>query len=205
MAVNAEGQSEPLQTSRSVKAFRKIDPPNTPTFVKCSIVGINRVELQWDTSMSDDGAQITGYEIYKATSAAPDWKYLTEVKGKKTLLRGRSITLLLLPRMMLVSANSVKWTNLSDCRNDSQHHLHQLALKVIDIQHDGFTLTWNPRINDVNSPVIAHVIEQRESYRQTWSIIKHTGPNEHKLVLDGLQEGQEYYFRVSAENTIGRS
>jgi titin len=54
-------------------------------------------------------------------------------------------------------------------------------------------------------PIKRYVIEQRDLKRNNWYQVDTVRPNTHTLTLDRLNEGNDYMFRIIAENDEGRS
>ncbi len=73
---------------------------------------------------------------------------------------------------------------------------------VADITANSMTLSWQPPSDDGGSPVISYTIEKREKYgkwvKANWQPVTDT-----TFTIGDLIEGQEYEFRVCAENKAG--
>lgn len=74
-----------------------------------------------------------------------------------------------------------------------------------DIQKTELTLTWKPSQSDGCSPITGYRVEKRESWKSSWVEVDATRPGVCELTVKRLKEGQEYFFRVCAENKIGQS
>lgn len=74
-----------------------------------------------------------------------------------------------------------------------------------DIQKTELTLTWKPSQSDGGSPITGYRVEKRESWKSSWVEVDATRPGVCELTVKRLKEGQEYFFRVCAENKIGQS
>jgi titin len=83
----------------------------------------------------------------------------------------------------------------------------QGPLEVVDHTRDSLTLSWGPSASDGGSPILQYVLERREGWKTTWTNPVKVKPEGQKLtaVVPNLKEGQDYYFRVYAENTVGAS
>ena len=66
-------------------------------------------------------------------------------------------------------------------------------------------MSWKPSPKDGGSPITGYIVERRESWKTKWSPAGETNAKTHTFTVAKLKEGQEYYFRVSAENSIGKS
>jgi titin len=78
-------------------------------------------------------------------------------------------------------------------------------LEPKNIRKDSLTLTWQPPKDDGGSPITGYVIEKRENSKGKWTPVDRVGKGITELDVKRLQEGQEYYFRVKAENKKGIS
>lgn len=67
------------------------------------------------------------------------------------------------------------------------------------------TLTWKPSEEDGGSEITGYVLEYREGFKMTWTPVKVVAPDITSYTAQNLKEGQEYVFRVMAENSVGRS
>ena len=65
------------------------------------------------------------------------------------------------------------------------------------------TVRWSPPEDDGGTDIIAYIIEKREGNRRMWQNVGTVGPDVLELEAIGLFEGNQYVFRISAENAIG--
>lgn len=78
-------------------------------------------------------------------------------------------------------------------------------LEATDIQREQVTLTWKASKSDGGSPILHYVLQKRESWKTSWTEVTKVKPNIFSYCVQNLREGQEYYFRVFAENQVGAS
>ena len=65
-------------------------------------------------------------------------------------------------------------------------------------------LTWSPPEDDGGSPVTGYFVERMATaYSNRWVKVNKEPISELTLSLDDLDEGNEYKFRVSAQNAAG--
>ena len=67
------------------------------------------------------------------------------------------------------------------------------------------TFSWKPSPNDGGSPITAYILERRETWKMTWSPLTTVKPDISSYCVQNLKEGTEYFFRVIAENAVGKS
>ena len=76
-------------------------------------------------------------------------------------------------------------------------------LTVAEISSYSCRLTWSPPKDDGNVPIIGYYIEKLDPKRGSYIRLDKTSLTEH--YIDKLQKGQNYQFRIIAENRIGLS
>ncbi|KAL0267677.1 UNVERIFIED_CONTAM: hypothetical protein PYX00_009872 [Menopon gallinae] len=83
-AVNAIGESEPLELPRSVVIKNEFDEPSAPGKPQVKDWDQNHVDLEWAKPKSDGGKPITGYIVQKKEKGSPYWSNAAHVPGDKT-------------------------------------------------------------------------------------------------------------------------
>ena len=74
-----------------------------------------------------------------------------------------------------------------------------------DIQKTSVVISWKPSENDGGSPITGYYIEMREAPKSSWQRVATTSPENTSHKVENLKEKKEYFFRISAENKVGRS
>lgn len=82
-AVNAEGESEPLETEIPTTAKNPYGEPDAPGKPELKDWSRNHVDLKWTPPKDDGGAEITGYIVEKKDDLSNKWVKCAEVPGKK--------------------------------------------------------------------------------------------------------------------------
>lgn len=77
-AVNAEGESKPLETEQAILAKNPFDEPGPPGHLKATDWDKDHVDLQWTPPKDDGGAPITGYVVEKKDKFG-NWEKALEV------------------------------------------------------------------------------------------------------------------------------
>ena len=73
VAVNENGESEPLETSESIKAKHPFDPPGKPGAPECESTTPDSITLKWDKPRKDGGKPIKGYVVEKREKGSKRW------------------------------------------------------------------------------------------------------------------------------------
>ena len=76
--------------------------------------------------------------------------------------------------------------------------------EISDITTSSATVTWQPPSNDGGSEITGYVVEKKDKFGTRFTVVGETGPERTTLPVKGLQEGNEYEFRVSAVNKAGQ-
>ena len=78
-------------------------------------------------------------------------------------------------------------------------------LRVKEVYKDFIAIAWDTPETDGGSPITSYIVEKRDASKTTYvnAGTLESGTLHHKVTK--LVEGKEYYFRVYAENAIGRS
>ncbi len=80
-----------------------------------------------------------------------------------------------------------------------------IPLLVSDIQSDSCILEWNSPSWTGGEDLLGYLIEMRLGESNHWITVCEVSPTIKTHLVKGLQEGKEYYFRISAFNKIGIS
>lgn len=68
---------------------------------------------------------------------------------------------------------------------------------------DSCKLTWFTPEDDGGSAITNYIIEKREADRRGYTSVSYT-VTRNNAVVQGLVDGKGYFFRIAAENIIGR-
>lgn len=75
---------------------------------------------------------------------------------------------------------------------------------VTKVSAHSLEIEWRPPLHDGGSPVKGYIIEMSES-GGSWKKVGYTSSRDTKFTIAGLVEGNNYFFRVFAENARGLS
>ena len=76
---------------------------------------------------------------------------------------------------------------------------------VSDITPNSVTVRWSAPNDDGGSDVTGYVVEKREGRARLWQNVANVACDVTEVQATGLFEGNQYAFRVSAENAVGVS
>lgn len=77
-------------------------------------------------------------------------------------------------------------------------------VQVTNVGSNFVTLIWNKPEYDGGSNVTGYIVEKSESLSGNWQRCNFSNLMKTAYKVDGLTEGLEYEFRVSAKNMIGK-
>lgn len=75
--------------------------------------------------------------------------------------------------------------------------------EVIDVTHEGMTVTWQPPVDNGGSTIAGYIIERKEARSDRWLRINKNPVTMTRYRSSGLIEGLEYEFRITAINSRG--
>ena len=75
---------------------------------------------------------------------------------------------------------------------------------MVEYNVDYVTLSWAAPEHDGGSPILGYIVEKRDSMMNMWSQAAKMDSNTFTMKVTNLFEGQNYLFRVAAENQSGR-
>jgi hypothetical protein len=76
---------------------------------------------------------------------------------------------------------------------------------VSELSRNSVTLSWSPPSSDGGAAISAYIIERCEKGYSRWVRVARIKPQSLSYTVSGLQEREEYSFRVAAENVEGVS
>jgi predicted phage tail protein len=91
-AVNAEGESDPLETDVPTLAKNPYQVPDPPAKPQIKDWDRHQVDLKWAAPKSDGGSPITSYIVEKKDNNATKWSKAMEVVGNKCEARVTGLT-----------------------------------------------------------------------------------------------------------------
>ena len=77
--------------------------------------------------------------------------------------------------------------------------------RIVDWDKDHVDIEWPAPESDGGSPLTGYIIQKKEKGSPYWTNAVHVPPNQTSATVPDLVEGQEYEFRVIAQNAAGQS
>ena len=71
------------------------------------------------------------------------------------------------------------------------------------MEKEAVSLSWSPPEDDGNSPITNYQLEKRPKGKTQWMRVNKEKVTDTDYTVEGLDEGTEYEFRVTAENKVG--
>lgn len=72
-----------------------------------------------------------------------------------------------------------------------------------EVTPNSATVRWSAPHDDGGADVIGYIVEKREGRARLWQSVATVTPDVTEAQATGLFEGNQYAFRVSAENAVG--
>ncbi|KAI8775763.1 titin isoform X2, partial [Biomphalaria glabrata] len=186
--------------------------PGVPTNLKVKETGKDFVKVEWSPPKSDGGSKITGYHLLLREETSDDWKDAGKVGSVESSYTFKDLSDKKKYLFAVVAENKVGQGDRIE--TDSPVKTKKPAtkpsrpvgpIKLTDLTRSSVTLTWKPSEEDGGSEITGYVLEYREGFKMTWTPVKVVAPDITSYTAQNLKEGQEYVFRVMAENSVGRS
>ena len=122
------------------------------------------------------------------------------------------LTILLLPSFQLVG------TALAVFKGTCPTHVQPLVtpsfsdipsapqnLHMTSVDCDSATIEWSPPKSDGGAPLLSYIIEVKRPGEQKYTFLDRVKPRLQEYTAFGLEENEEYSFRVKAKNPAGES
>ncbi|XP_033640975.1 twitchin-like isoform X1 [Asterias rubens] len=210
-AVNEVGTSEPTQCDRPQVAKEPFEPADQmePPVVVDTHDG--SIELKWSPPDFDGGCPITGYIIEKREAGSPRWS-----KAKKEPIKGNSFEVPSLSQgaeyeFRVIAVNKAGESEPSKpskpalAREPIDPTLPPGQPVIEDVTKDSVTLSWDKPEDDGGSPIKGYYVEKKNPQTGEWERVNKKPIKDTKFKVPDLVEGEEYEFRILAENEAGMS
>nr|XP_006823015.1 PREDICTED: titin-like [Saccoglossus kowalevskii] len=208
-AENAAGVGEYSEPSKTQIAKPPYDVPGPPVKLEIIAVDSTQMTLTWSPPDSDGGSPVINYVVEKREQFSSRWskssrETITELKYTvKELVEGSQY------EFRVIAENKAGLGKPSDVAGPRvakpPYDLPDAPGKpdVTDITEKTMKLTWTPPESDGGSEIFNYVIEKKDKFASRWTKVNDYTVSETTFVVDGLKKGNEYEFRISAENKAG--
>ncbi|KAA3682313.1 uncharacterized protein DEA37_0008978 [Paragonimus westermani] len=174
-AVNEFGPGEPLELERPFTAENPSTAPEAPGVPEVADVDSDSVTLEWTKPRGDGGSRISGYVVEVKPASGGDWE-----KAQTGPVKGTSAT------AVAGSPGSV--------------NVDSVGKNFVD-------LSWDRPTKDGGARLLGYQVEMRKKDSPDWVPVSQTPDGQPVpgtyLHVDGLNEGDDYQFRVRAINAAG--
>uniref|UniRef100_A0A8C8AMA2 Titin n=1 Tax=Otus sunia TaxID=257818 RepID=A0A8C8AMA2_9STRI len=189
----------------NVKVLDRPGPPEGPLAV--SEVTAEKCVLTWLPPLDDGGAKIDHYVVEKRETSRLAWTAvatevpLTKLKVTK-LLKGNEYVF----RVMAVNKYGYGIglpVETSESVKVSERPLPPGKITLLDVTRNSVSLSWEKPEHDGGSRILGYIVEMQSKGSEKWSTCATVKVTE--ATITGLIQGEEYTFRVSAQNEKGIS
>lgn len=179
------------------------EPPSSPTIKPESPT---TVELTWEPPPSDGGSEIEGYIVEKKDKFSPRWTEVTKEPIQDTAFKVRDLKEGEEAEFRVTAINKAGTSRPSEAA--------KLVFKVpdapsrpevSDVTPTSAVISWSSPESDGGSPITGYIVEKREKGKDRWVKVNRAPVKATTLIASDLYEGNEYEFRVKAENKAGLS
>ena len=184
--------------------------PGTPVGpLEVSDIKADSVTLSWKQPKTDGGSKVTKYVIEKCDTKRKNWSPVGDVDSK-TLSFIVPKLFEDTPYLFRVSAINAEGqgepltTETEVIPKKPAEKPGKLSGKVTFTRptKDGVTLNWSAPKKDGGAPIKGYKIEVSNDGK-TWRDLETVNKMNTDFNVRKLEPGQDYYFRVSAENDVG--
>ncbi|CAH1802732.1 unnamed protein product [Owenia fusiformis] len=211
-AINMEGESKPLQVEQTIIPRRKTEAPTTPMYIRLSQVTEDSATIEWRHPYDDGGSAITAFHIDVRPEDSDVWETVASVDPyiSRYTVHGlregvRYFFSVRAENEVGVSAHRQSDRPIIPTRQKFPPSMPRGPLKVVDVQKDSVKLSWTPPEADGGAPVTGYIVEVREFWSIFWTPVDRVSSGLCTYTMRDLIEGNDYYFRVLAENDVGLS
>ncbi|OBS73253.1 hypothetical protein A6R68_12170, partial [Neotoma lepida] len=195
-------------SSGSKSAFvnvRVLDTPGPPQNLKIKEVTKTSVTLTWEPPLLDGGSKIKNYIVEKRESTRKAYSTVATNCHKTSwkvdqLQEGCSYYFRVLAEneygigLPAETAESVK---------ASERPLPPGKITLMDVTRNSVSLSWEKPEHDGGSRILGYIVEMQSKGSDKWATCATVKVTE--ATITGLIQGEEYSFRVSAQNEKGIS
>ncbi|KAK1902396.1 Titin, partial [Dissostichus eleginoides] len=208
-AENRFGVSAPIYSEKMI-ARCPFDPPSEPLNLQINRINKDYVILSWERPSSDGGSPLTGFVIEKKERNSLLWMRANESLVKATqytctgLMEGVEYTFRVAALNMAGQGKPCKQTDIIIARTAIDPPGKP---EVMDVTKHSVSLVWSRPTNDGGSKLIGYYMEYMKLPEEKWTRCNANcmSIQSESYTVSGLDEGQQYQFRVIARTAINTS
>lgn len=208
-AENMIGLSDPL-TGAPVIAKDPFDPPGPPSTPEVTGYDRNLISLSWNPPHNDGGSPILGYVIEKfEKKGGGDWSpvKMRLIKGTEATVTGLSEGETYQFRVRALNAAGEGEPSGSSeptmCRPFVTAPGAPDQPRVGKVTKNSAEITWTRPLKDGGAPIEGYIVEKRKAGTSDWVPCSDKPVKDTRMVVEPLEENEEYEFRVKAVNSAG--
>ena len=183
------------------------DPPNPPRNLKANDVTKTSCTLTWDAPEFDGGSPITGYIVEKLSGTR--WIKVTKKSITKCeltindLIEGTDNEFRVMAENKAGQSKPSETTGRFKAKDPYEVPGKPENPEVAEITPDSAHLKWEAPESDGGSPITNYIIEMKSRKDLKWRKVNKDNVTDTEFTVPGLVEGEEYEFRITAENKAG--
>uniref|UniRef100_A0A672TI66 Titin n=1 Tax=Strigops habroptila TaxID=2489341 RepID=A0A672TI66_STRHB len=195
-------------SSGSKSAFvnvRVLDTPGAPQDLKIKEVTKSSVTLTWEPPLIDGGSKIKNYIVEKRESTRKAYSTVN-ANCHKTSWKVDSLQEGCNYYFRVLAENEYGIglpVETSESIKVSERPLPPGKITLLDVTSNSVSLSWEKPEHDGGSRILGYIVEMQSKGSEKWSTCATVKVTE--ATITGLIQGEEYTFRVSAQNEKGIS
>uniref|UniRef100_A0A8C3BKU5 Titin n=1 Tax=Cairina moschata TaxID=8855 RepID=A0A8C3BKU5_CAIMO len=195
-------------SSGSKSAFvnvRVLDTPGAPQDLKIKEVTKSSVTLTWEPPLIDGGSKIKNYIVEKRESTRKAYSTVN-ANCHKTSWKVDSLQEGCNYYFRVLAENEYGVglpVETSESVKVSERPLPPGKITLLDVTRNSVSLSWEKPEHDGGSRILGYIVEMQSKGSEKWSTCATVKVTE--ATITGLIQGEEYTFRVSAQNEKGIS
>uniref|UniRef100_A0A8C0VPS4 Titin n=1 Tax=Cyanistes caeruleus TaxID=156563 RepID=A0A8C0VPS4_CYACU len=195
-------------SSGSKTAFvnvRVLDTPGAPQDLKIKEVTKSSVTLTWEPPLIDGGSKIKNYIVEKRESTRKAYSTVN-ANCHKTSWKVDSLQEGCNYYFRVLAENEYGIglpVETSESIKVSERPLPPGKITLLDVTRNSVSLSWEKPEHDGGSRILGYIVEMQSKGSEKWSTCATVKVTE--ATITGLIQGEEYNFRVSAQNEKGIS
>ncbi|KAL3313329.1 hypothetical protein Ciccas_008070, partial [Cichlidogyrus casuarinus] len=184
-----------------------MDKPTEPTNFEVSDIFADHCKLSWNPPKDDGGCEITDYIVEKCDTSSGIWETVSALVNKNSvqvnnLIEGKSYQFRVRAVNMIGKSEPCETKSPTLAKNPYDAPDSPEGLTIESYDRNGVNLVWKQPKNDGGNPIQGYAVEKRRKGGD-WRKCSNSLVPGTKTRVTGLEEGQEFEFRVIAVNDAG--